>query len=308
MARESQHKDVNDPTVFVLYRYNPNLVAAIVFVVLFALTTFYHIYQIGRKRTWYFIPLVIGGLFEFVGYIGRVQSHFDQWKLGPFIMQSLLLLVAPALFAASIYIILGRIILLTDGEKHSLIRQKWLTKIFVAGDVISFLVQSGGGGIQASGTESSMKVGEKLIIVGLFIQLAFFGFFVLVAGLFHTRLQRHGPASATVNLEALPWKRHLVALYASSGFILVRSVFRVIEYLMGNAGYLLKHEVFLYVFDAVLMLGVMLVFNYIHPSEITELYHQRIQGEKDPQSHSRTESDIELQAKNGREVRGGPWS
>jgi hypothetical protein len=58
-------------------------------------------------------------------------------------MQSLLLLVAPALFAASIYIILGRIILLTDGEKHSLIRQKWLTKVFVAGDVLSFLMQSG---------------------------------------------------------------------------------------------------------------------------------------------------------------------
>lgn len=59
-------------------------------------------------------------------------------------MQSLLLLVAPALFAASIYIILGRVILMTDGERHSLIRQKWLTKIFVAGDVISFLVQGGG--------------------------------------------------------------------------------------------------------------------------------------------------------------------
>lgn len=221
-------------------------------------------------------------------------------------MQSLLLLVAPALFAASIYIILGRIILLTDGEKHSLIRQKWLTKIFVAGDVLSFLVQSGGGGIQASGSESGMKTGEKLIIIGLFIQLAFFGFFVIVAALFHMRLQKYGPASTTVSLSALPWKRHLIALYVSSGLILVRSVFRVIEYLMGNAGYLLRHEVFLYVFDAVLMLLVMLVFNYIHPSEVTELYHERITGEK--AAHSRDTSDIELQPKNGREVQGGPWS
>ena len=37
--------------------------------------------------------------------------------------------------------VLGRIILLTDGEVHSLIRKKWLTKIFVTGDVLSFLVQ-----------------------------------------------------------------------------------------------------------------------------------------------------------------------
>jgi hypothetical protein len=66
------------------------------------------------------------------------------YKLGPFIIQSLLLLVAPALFAASIYIILGRVILLVDGERYSLIRQRWLTTIFVCGDVFSFLIQGGG--------------------------------------------------------------------------------------------------------------------------------------------------------------------
>jgi ABC-type microcin C transport system permease subunit YejB len=56
------HPDINDTTSFVLYRYIPSLPAAIIFVVLFALTTFYHIFQIGRKRTWYFIPLAVGGI------------------------------------------------------------------------------------------------------------------------------------------------------------------------------------------------------------------------------------------------------
>jgi hypothetical protein len=222
-------------------------------------------------------------------------------------MQSILLLVAPALFAASIYIILGRIILLTDGERHSLIRQKWLTKIFVAGDVLSFLVQSGGGGIQAMKTLTSMHTGQTLIIVGLFMQLAFFGLFVVVAGLFHWRLIKAGSsrnrasddletsgfASKTavvseptrvsssqqhLNINNLPWKRHLYALYGSSALILVRSLFRVIEYLQGNSGYLLKHEVFLYVFDAILMLAVMVLFNWIHPSEVTDAYEKRIAG------------------------------
>jgi hypothetical protein len=227
-------------------------------------------------------------------------------------MQSILLLVAPALFAASIYIILGRIILLTDGERHSLIRQKWLTKIFVAGDVLSFLVQSGGGGIQSMQTLTSMHTGETLIIVGLFLQLAFFGFFVVVAGLFHWRLIRANPLDSfrthasdgletsgftsktavlsepthasfsqqRLNVNDLPWKRHLYALYGSSALILVRSLFRVIEYLQGNSGYLLRHEVFLYVFDALLMLGVLVLFNWIHPSEVTEAYAKRnIAGE-----------------------------
>lgn len=56
---------------------------------------------------------------------------------------------------------------------------------------------------------------------------------------------------------------------------MVRSVFRVVEYLQGNAGYLLSHEVFLYIFDAVLMLGVMVLFNWVHPSEVTEAYLKR---------------------------------
>jgi hypothetical protein len=79
-----------------------------------------------------------------VGFLGRVLSHDDIWALGPFIMQSLLILVAPALFAASIYIILGRIILLVDGERYALVRRKWLTKMFVAGDVLSFMLQGAG--------------------------------------------------------------------------------------------------------------------------------------------------------------------
>lgn len=78
--------------------------------------------------------------------MGRTLSAREapDWTLTPYIMQSTLLLVSPALFAASIYMILGRIILLVHGEKHSVIRLNWLTKIFVAGDVLSFVMQSSG--------------------------------------------------------------------------------------------------------------------------------------------------------------------
>lgn len=39
---------------------------------------------------------------------------------------------------------LGRIITLTDGAGHSMINKNWLTRIFVAGDVVSFLMQIAG--------------------------------------------------------------------------------------------------------------------------------------------------------------------
>lgn len=258
--------DYNDAGSFVLYRYHPSLAAAAVFVVLFALTTGFHMFQMFRKRSWFMIPFIIGGLFEFIGYIGRILSSNDQYKLSPYIMQTLLLLLGPALYAATIYMILGRLILLTGGERYSLVRRTWLTKIFVGGDVISFMMQGAGGGIMSSGA-SGMKTGEKIIIGGLFVQILFFGLFFLTAILFQIR----GKEYLSTLGSNVPWKKHLFSLYATSILILVRSIFRVIEYIQGNAGYLLRHEVFLYVFDAVLMFAVMLILNVSHPGDIALL-------------------------------------
>jgi len=39
---------------------------------------------------------------------------------------------------------LGRIIELVDGESHAMIRKRWLTKLFVCGDVVSFTLQMAG--------------------------------------------------------------------------------------------------------------------------------------------------------------------
>jgi hypothetical protein len=40
--------------------------------------------------------------------------------------------------------ILGRIILSVDAEAHSLIKTRWLTKVFVMSDVGSFFIQLAG--------------------------------------------------------------------------------------------------------------------------------------------------------------------
>jgi RTA1 like protein len=83
---------------------------------------------------------------EVVGYAARAYNatQTPNWGVGPYVIQSLLLLLAPSLFSASIYMILGRIVRLVNGESRSLIRPSWLTKIFVTGDVLSFFIQSGG--------------------------------------------------------------------------------------------------------------------------------------------------------------------
>lgn len=194
--------------------------------------------------------------------------------MGSYIMQTLLLLLGPALFAASIYMILGRIILLTSGENYSVVRRTWLTKIFVGGDVLCFLMQGAGGGIMSSakGDPGKTKMGENLIIGGLFVQLTFFGFFVIAASIFQIRGRDHLRSLSA----AIPWKKQLYVLYFTSIFILVRSIFRVVEYLQGNAGYLLSTEVYLYIFDALLMFAVMAAMNVVHPGDIAILLKGKI--------------------------------
>ncbi|OCK95051.1 RTA1 like protein, partial [Cenococcum geophilum 1.58] len=171
------------------------------------------------------------------------------------------------LLAASIYMILGRIITLTDGDSRSMIKRRWITKIFVAGDIISFLGQSAGGGILANAkTDSQVTLGERAITGGLIAQLLFFGFFIIVAGNFHFRMARK-PTSRSLSL-GLKWQTYLLVLYFASILIMVRSVFRAIEYIQGSNGFLLRREMYLYLFDAALMFITMLLFNFAHPSKV----------------------------------------
>ena len=89
----------------------------------------------------------------------------------------------------------------------------------------------------------------------------------------------------------MDWQKHLYALYVASMLILVRSVFRVIEYVMGNNGYLLKKEVFLYTFDAVLMFLCMVWLNIVHPGEI----HARPPGSRKEKKARRQDEGFEME-------------
>lgn len=195
---------------------------------------------------------------ETIGYAARIVSHNNKESVPAYSVQAILILVAPALFAASIYMILGRIIISLRAQHLSLIPVRWLTKVFVCGDVVSFSLQAAGGGIQASSTIEAYDRGEKIILAGLFIQIVVFGFFVITSGLFHRKCLKNPILAAREN--AFPWKLDLKVLYTVSIIILVRSVFRVVEYLQGNGGYLISHEVFLYIFDAISMTIVMVIF------------------------------------------------
>ncbi|CAI7654469.1 unnamed protein product [Penicillium pancosmium] len=265
------------PTGWKAYGYNPSMGAAILFIILFGVTTIMHTWRLFSTRTWFFIPMMIGGYFETVGYIGRAMSanQSPNWTTGPYIIQSTLLLIAPALFAASIYMELGRVILLVRGERFSIVRVNWLTKIFVAGDVLSFLMQASGAGLMVTaangGSSSSASTGKTVIVGGLFVQILFFGIFLLSAIIFQHRLTSSRGGGYVSSIDHLPWRKHMFALHTSSVLILIRSVVRVIEYVQGTDGFVMSNEVFIYAFDGLLMWIMLVIFVVVHPCEVGAL-------------------------------------
>ncbi|KAL9090008.1 MAG: hypothetical protein Q9165_005537 [Trypethelium subeluteriae] len=202
---------------------------------------------------------------EFIGYVGRAFAHDRTGEITPYIIQSVFLLLAPALFAASMYMVLGRIIRCVRGEKYSVLRVSWLAKVFVGGDVFSFLIQAGGAGLLVEGN-SGAKTGKNIIVGGLVVQVIMFGLFALSAIIFEVRMHRH--AKALLYNANIPWKETLHMLYYASPAIMLRSIFRVVQYAMGQGGYLLKKEWPLYVFDGLLMFITMVIFYRTYPSEV----------------------------------------
>ncbi|KAL3491128.1 RTA1 like protein [Aspergillus germanicus] len=269
---------------YVLYHYGPSFAAAICFAIAFGISAALHIWQAHRYGTRFMIAFIIGAILECLGYVARMinAKQTPDYSVGPYALQSLLLLLAPALLAASIYMILGRIIRFVDGEDRSPIRLGKLTKVFVTGDVLSFLIQSGGGAILSQAKSASkVHLGERIIIVGLFVQVLFFSVFIIVSILFHRNIHNN-PTSKSIsslssssallkNVAGIPgWLLCLFILYATSSLVMVRSIYRVVEYIQGTDGFLQSHEVFLYIFDAVLMLLVCAGLSLRHPGVLLD--------------------------------------
>lgn len=162
---------------------------------------------------------------------------------------------------------LGKLSDLTGGQKHLILSRRWITRTFVTGDVICFLMQAGGAGLMASKDMATRDSGANIVVGGLFVQIVFFGGFVITSLVFHSRI-RDNP---TARSDAAPYQRHLIALYLSSVLIFSRSIVRAVELIQGFFGYIISHEAFLYGFDSVLMFLVMVLFNWVHPSEIQSL-------------------------------------
>lgn len=321
-----------------LWPYSPNLGGNIYFIVEFLILFFIELAQvlqtkrknksrvqeptatIAKHKSKRFInqqiPLLIGLALEPIGYGLRVDARSTITSVTVYALQTLCILLAPIFMAATMYMILGQIMVVLHAEKWSLIRVKYLTKIFVASDIVSFLLQAAGGSLMA--VENARDFGKWLAVAGLIVQLVFFFSFICLSFHFWYKIYtmrlsssaspslltpslsfaaNYSPSSTSPEKDSnnkreillansLPewgnWKHALVCLQIACIMVFIRSVYRTIEFSEGFNGPIQSLESKFFVLDSTMITVAsfaLLSVNYSNFFHTLAQYHSSTFGE-----------------------------
>lgn len=162
--------------------YIPSFTGNVLLLALFVAFLIAHIAIALRYKTWTFLIAMVGGLvLEIVGYAGRIMLHQDDFNENNFIIYLVGLTIGPAFFSAAIYLCLSRVIAVF-GTRLSYFRAKTITAVFICCDVISLVLQAGGGGLIAnlSGRSPLRQTALNILIAGLAAQVVSMTLFICV--------------------------------------------------------------------------------------------------------------------------------
>ncbi|KAG9229966.1 RTA1 like protein-domain-containing protein [Amylocarpus encephaloides] len=273
----------NSTEEFQLYHYEPNQSLSLACAALFGISTIIHLVIMIRKKTWFYSALLVGAFMMTIGYIVRYMSARSPHNTGIYAIQFLLIMLAPSLYAATMYMLFGRLVIFVNNPSASIIRPQWVTKIFVTGDVISFVVQMAGGGMMSS--DNLASIGQTIMMIGLASQLAFFGFFLVIAITFRARMLKQYPGAIPSARGKESWYGLLALLLLGAGLVIFRCIFRLFEFGLGRDGELQTREVYVYVFDTLPMFFVQVLFHFKHAGNVfgTQLVEDSVMmGAVDP--------------------------
>ena len=284
-----------------IYGYNPSLAAAVVFSVLFGLVTLAGVLRCVRGgRTGLQVLVMLTALAECIGYLCRAEFAHSP-TLGVYLIQDLVILLAPNALALVTYKVLGQLIAVQQAGQNDvacsrpstctvpcfmdsrtgLLRGSRVSMVFLISDAVAFLIQCGGGGIMASNTSnpSKMKLGENTMLGGLAIQLIFFGLFTVLAVVAYRRRhdtaqqqQQQATTCSPVGSPAIV-DRVYHSLFVVIFLLTVRNLFRFVEFAQGNDGYAHTHEVFFYLFET---LPILATFSVMLWTNIAAALHDSV--------------------------------
>ncbi|KAJ7084556.1 RTA1-like protein [Mycena belliarum] len=265
------------------YGYTPHEYVAIIFVVLFGISTIMHIGQATYYRMWWMLPTAcLCGIGELVGWSGRLWSSFSPILSTPFMMQMTTTVLAPTPLIAVNFVLMSRIVTRL-GPCYARLSPRQYTTIFLFCDIGALSIQAIGGGVASSAdTLSGANMGANIILAGIVLQfVAIIVYSVLLAD-FLRRFIKDRPLRVPAERGTLDRKlRTLVQAIAFSTLMLfARSIYRIIELSGGWDGRILHTEVYFNVFDGGLVVLAIFTMNAFHPGRLLRTRDVDAYGEK----------------------------
>eukprot|EP00727_Mastigamoeba_balamuthi_P001419 m51a1_g11274 hypothetical protein (312) ;mRNA; r:3811-4804 len=217
-----------------------------------------------RSRNWVIYVLPLTAIVEGVGYVLRLAVGHKA-SLGLYIGYDLLVLLSPNALALVNYKVLGQIVRLERDDDVRPRSSGAPPLVFFISDIFCFLLQSCGGGLQASGSPAGMTNGGYIVDVGLGAQLVFFGLFTCIGIYVFTSPRYHRSTNDCCKGSWTPKEdprprmtprgRSNVfgCLFVTITLLYIRNIYRFVEYIQGFDGYLASHEPFFFIFDTVLI-------------------------------------------------------
>ncbi|KAI0165055.1 RTA1 like protein-domain-containing protein [Hypoxylon sp. FL1284] len=252
--------------------YAPNKGAPIFFAIAYLATGAAHFWQTVHYQSWRLTGLYVFCSSIFVaGFIARAVGAFDYANLTTYIVSICLCYAAPPLYELANYYVLGRILYFVP--YYAPIHPGRVLTTFAAISTIIEALNGVGASYMANQSlpQDVQQAGYSLLKAALVMQLAVISIFLILAVLFQIKCRRNGINHVKVN-------ESLVTLYISSAIILVRCIYRTIEFFdiastnLSSPGVdasklspIIRYEWFFYVFEASLMLCNSVLLNIRHP-------------------------------------------
>lgn len=234
----------NDETIVqMVYNYNPSRVAAVVTGSLYLLTSACLFARLFSNRAWWGLCLPVGSMNMAIGFFIRMGLQQNPNSLILFISQHLMILVSPSAFLVFNYVLYGRFVTNCVNPSYSWTPPRKVSTWFSISDLITSLIQSVGAGMQSSRSTSTEKLGVNIALAGFALQTVSFALFILLFLRVYKRIRADSisPSSET-------WGPIMPTLLFSSAMFMVRCIYRTVEYAQGSGGYLMTHELWLYLF------------------------------------------------------------
>ena len=163
-----------------------------------------------------------------------------------------------AVCAAANYFILGRTVYYLPWA--SPVDPRRATQIFIFLDWLTAIFVTPGLVKAYDDDAEDRRVGRILVLISLVMQALLYAGYIVILAIWHRRV------SNMQAQKALP-RKYLTALYACAVLIIIRCIYRCVEYSEGNYGELARHEAYFYVLDALPILAMVLLLNIYHPGK-----------------------------------------